>query len=59
MCQKNIVFLGYSIHTFTRGPRGKKNSEAPHINDSFSSLSVFLLYFAEIITLLVLDTNRY
>jgi hypothetical protein len=31
----------------------------PHINDSSSPLSVFLLYFAEIITLLVVETNRY
>jgi hypothetical protein len=30
----------------------------PHINIS-SPLSVFLLYFAEIITLLVVETNRY
>ena len=41
------------VHTFTGGPRRKRNSEAPHINDSSSPLSVFLLYFAEIITLLV------
>ena len=47
------------VHTFTRGPRGKRNSEAPHLNDSSSPLSVFLLYFAEIITLLVVETNRY
>jgi len=47
------------VHTFTGGPRGKRNSEAPHLNDSSSPLSVFLLYFAEIITLLVVETNRY
>ena len=46
-------------HTYTSGPRGKKNNEASHINDSSSPLSVFLLYFAEIITLLVVETNRY
>jgi len=46
-------------HTFTGGPRGKRNSEVPHLDDSSSPLSVFLLYFAEIITLLVLETNRY
>ena len=38
---------------------GNRNTEAPHINDSSSPLSVFLLYFAEIITLLVVETNRY
>ena len=47
------------IHTFTGGPRGKRNSEAPDINASSSPLSVFLLYFEEIITLLVVETNRY
>jgi hypothetical protein len=47
------------VHTFTGGPRGKRNAKAPHINSSSSPLSVFLLYFAEIITLLVVETNRY
>jgi len=47
------------VHTFTGGPRGKRNSEAPDINASSSPLSVFLLYFEEIITLLVVETNRY
>jgi len=47
------------VHTFTGGLRGTINSEAPHSNDSSSPLSVFLLYFAEIITLLVVETNRY
>jgi hypothetical protein len=44
------------VHTFTGGPKGERNSEATHINDSSSPLTVFLLYFAEIITL---ETNRY
>jgi len=47
------------VHTFTGGPRGKRNSEAPHINYSSSPLRVFLLYFAEIIALLVVETNWY
>ena len=46
-------------HTYTGGPRGMKDNEASHINDGSSPLSVFLLYFAEIITLLVVETNRY
>jgi hypothetical protein len=37
----------------------EKCSEATHINDRSSPLSRFLLYFAEIITLLVVKTNRY
>ena len=39
-------------HTYTGGPRGKDN-------DGASPRSVFLLYFAEIITLLVVESNRY
>ena len=44
-------------HTYTGGTRGKKDNEASHINDSSSPLSIFLLYFAEIITLLVVETT--
>ena len=47
------------VHTYTGGPRGKKDNEASHINDGSNPLSVFLLYFAEIIALLVAETNRY
>ena len=42
-----------------RVPRGKEDNEASHINDGSSPLSVFLLYFIEIITLLVVETHRY
>jgi len=42
-----------------RGPQRKGHNEASHINDGSSPPSVFLLYFAEIITLLVVETNRY
>jgi hypothetical protein len=41
------------------GPRGKKVNEAVHITDSSSPLSVFLLFFAEVSTVLVVETNRY
>jgi len=37
-------------HTYKGGPRRKKDNEASHINDSSSPLKVFLLYFAEIIS---------
>jgi len=36
-----------------------KDNEASHINDGSSPLGVFLLYFAEIITLLVGETDHY
>jgi hypothetical protein len=44
---------------FTQGPRQKKENEVPHINDASSPFSIFLLYFVETITLLVVVTNRY
>jgi hypothetical protein len=47
------------VHTYTGSLRGKNDNEAFHINDGSSLLSVILLYFAEIITLLVVETNRY
>jgi hypothetical protein len=47
------------VHAYTGGPRGKKDNEASHINDGSNPLSVFLLYFAEVIALLVAETNRY
>ena len=40
-------------HTYTGGPRGKKDKEVSHINDGSNPLSFFLLHFAEIITVLV------
>jgi hypothetical protein len=46
------------VHTFTGAPKGK-SSEAAHITGESTPLSVLLLFFAEIITLLVVETNRY
>jgi hypothetical protein len=46
------------VHTHTRGAR-RKDSEASYINDGASPLSDFLLYFAEIITLLETEINCY
>jgi len=53
-CPQSIV-----AHTYKGGSRGKKDNEASHKNDGSSPLNVFLLYFAEIISLLVVETNRY
>jgi hypothetical protein len=44
-CPQNSV-----EHTYTGDHRRKKDNEASHINEGCISLSVFLLYFAEIIT---------
>jgi len=46
------------VHTFIGAPKGK-SSESAHINSESTPLSVLLLFFAEIITLLVVETNRY
>ena len=46
------------VHTFTGASNGK-SSEAVHITKESTPLSVRMLFFAEIITLLVVETNRY
>jgi hypothetical protein len=46
------------VHTFTGASNGK-SSEAVHITKESTPISVLLLFFAEIITLLVVETNRY
>jgi hypothetical protein len=46
------------VHTFTGAPKGK-SSEAAHITKESTPLSVLLLFFAERITLLVMETYRY
>jgi len=46
------------VHTFTGAPNGKSR-EAAHVTSESTPLSVLLLFFAEIITLLVVETNRY
>jgi hypothetical protein len=46
------------VPNFIGAPEGK-SSEAEHITSASTPLSVHLLFFAEIITLLVLETNRY
>jgi hypothetical protein len=48
-----------ALHTFMGGPRGKKDSEASHISDGSTPLSVCMLYFAEVVTLTVVETNWY
>ena len=53
-CLQNSV-----AHTYTGGPRGKEDNEASHINDGSSPLSIFLLYFADVTSLLVVKTNSY
>jgi len=44
------------VHTFT-GARDGKSSEAAHVTRESTPLSVLLLFFTEIITLLVVETN--
>ena len=45
------------VHTFIGPPNGK-SSEAAHITRESTPLSILLLFFTEILTLLV-ETNRY
>ena len=45
------------VHTFIGASNGK-SGEAAHITRESTPLSILLLFFAEIITLLVVETNR-
>jgi len=46
------------VHTFAGAPNGKSR-EAAHVTSKSTPLSILLLFFAEIINLLVVETNRY
>jgi hypothetical protein len=46
------------VHTFTGAPNGKSIA-APPVTRESTPFSVLLLFFGEIITLLVVETNRY
>ena len=46
------------MHTFI-GPLNGKSSEAAHITRESTPLGVLLLFLTEIITLLVVEMNRY
>jgi hypothetical protein len=47
------------VHRFTGCPSVLRLYEAPHIGKESTAISVFMLFFAEIIQLLVDETNRY
>jgi len=47
------------IHLLVGPAKGLKNSEAPHINKDSSPLAVLMLFFTEIFSLLVEQTNLY
>ena len=47
-----------ALHPFTGAPKGK-SSEAAHATGQSTQLSVLMLFFEEIISLLVVGTNRY
>ena len=46
------------VHTFIGAPN-RKSSEAAHITRESTSLSFLLLFFVEVITWLVMETNHY
>jgi hypothetical protein len=46
------------IHTYRGGSRGK-DSDTPHIDDSFTPINIFVLPFTEITTPLVVETSCY
>jgi hypothetical protein len=48
-----------SVHQFTGDTPGKRQNVAPHFNQDMTPYSIFMLYFASVITLLAEETNRY
>jgi hypothetical protein len=48
-----------NIHPFTGDMTGKRQNVALHINKDSTPYSIFILYFAAVITLLVEEANRY
>jgi hypothetical protein len=47
------------VHPFTGGPCGLRIQETPHMKRDFIPITVFLLFFMEVIQLLVTETNKY
>jgi hypothetical protein len=47
------------IHQFTGDKTGMRQNVTPHINKHSTPYSVFMLYFAAVITLVVEETNQY
>jgi hypothetical protein len=48
-----------SVHQFTGDTSGKRQNVTTHINKDLTPYSIFMLYFASVITLLVEETNIY
>jgi hypothetical protein len=47
------------VHQFTGDTPGRRQNMAPHINKDSIPYSIFMLYFASVIILMVEETNRY
>jgi hypothetical protein len=47
------------IHRFMGGPSGLRLHEVPHTGKESIALSVFMLFFVEVIQMLVYETNQY
>jgi hypothetical protein len=49
--------INRGLCTSTGHPHGKSSSKLPHINSGSSPVEVFMLIFAEVIQMLVVETN--
>jgi hypothetical protein len=47
------------VHPFTGGPSGLRIQEVPHVNKDYTPIIVFLLFYMEVIQLLVAETSKY
>jgi hypothetical protein len=48
----------HDVHPFTLGPSGLRIQEVPRVNKDSMPITTFLLFFMELIQLLVAETNK-
>jgi hypothetical protein len=57
--RQQTVATSTRVHQFTDDKTSMRQNVAPHINKYLTPDSVFMLYFAAVITLVVEETNQY
>jgi hypothetical protein len=47
------------VHPFTGGNNGLRTQKATHVNKDSAPITIFLLFFMEMMQLLVTETSKY
>jgi hypothetical protein len=47
------------VHPLTGGPSGLRMQDVPHVNKDSIPITIFLLFFMEVIQLMVAEINKY